>query len=401
MTKGPSFARRVELVRPFRVMELLDRALTLERDGHDIIHLEVGEPDFTTAEPILRAGREALDRHRTRYTSAAGLPELRAAIARHYVSRYGVDITSDQVIVTPGATGGLLLLAALLIDQGQELLLADPGYPCNRHFPYLVGGVPVAVPVAAAEKFQLTGARVDAAWSEATAAVLVASPGNPTGTVVPDQEWDEILGATRAHGGWLVVDEIYQGLTYPASLGETDAMPSGRTLAGQPDVFVVNSFSKYFGMTGWRLGWIVAPKRAVPELTKLAQNFIIAPPTLSQHAALAALEDEAMAIHEARRRAFLERRNFLVPALEQLGFHVPVIPEGAFYVYANIAALGLESPRLCDLLLERHGVAITPGTDFGEFGGLEHVRISYAASLERLEQAVKRIALALDRGLDR
>lgn len=381
-------------MRPFQVMEVLDRALALERQGRDVIHLEVGEPDFPTAEPILRAGKRALERRETRYTSAAGMAELREAIAGHYRDRLGVAVAPERIVVTPGATGALLLVAALLIDHGEELLLADPGYPCNRHFPYLVGGLPRAISVGPESRYQLTGELIDAAWSANTVASLVASPGNPTGTLVPEDEWDRILGATRANHGWLIVDEIYQGLTYPADLQGQEA-PKVKTLAAEPDVLVVNSFSKYFGMTGWRLGWVVAPEAAARELTKLAQNYVIAPATVSQHAALAAFEDEAMAIHESRRREFLARRNFLVPALRKLGFEVDVLPEGAFYVYANVAGLGMRGSELCELLLDEQGVAITPGTDFGSHRAEDHVRISYAASTEDLARAVERIGDAL------
>lgn len=382
-----SYSARSRAIEPFHVMALLARANELQAAGHDVIHLEIGEPDFSTAEPIVRAGQAALAAGHTRYTAARGLPALREALAGFYARRYGVDIDPARILITPGGSGALLLAAALLVDPGKHWLLADPGYPCNRHFLRLVEGAAQLVPVGVESRYQLNPELVARHWDRDSVGALLASPANPTGTVLSREELAGLSAALRARGGHLVVDEIYHGLTY--------GLEAPSVLEVDDEAFVLNSFSKYFGMTGWRLGWLVAPHKAVPELEKLAQNLYISAPTIAQHAALACFEEETLAILEARRAEFARRRDYLLPALRELGFGIAVEPEGAFYLYVDIAAFGGDSYALCQHLLETEHVAITPGLDFGRHQAGRHVRFAYTQSLPRLEQAVERIARGL------
>lgn len=382
-----TYSARSRAIEPFHVMALLARANELQAAGHDVIHLEVGEPDFTTAAPIVQAGQAALAAGHTRYTAARGLPALRHAIAGFYASRYGLSIDPQRVLVTPGGSGALLLASSLLVDVGQHWLLADPGYPCNRHFLRLVEGEAKLIPVGPQQRYQLDAQLVDEHWDAATAGVLVASPANPTGTLLGLGELAQLSTASRRHNGHLVVDEIYHGLTY--------GVEAETVLKVDDDAFVLNSFSKYFGMTGWRLGWLVAPPDAVPELEKLAQNLYISAPSMAQHAALACFEPATLAILEERRHAFALRRDFLLPALRELGFKIAVEPEGAFYLYADISAFGGDAYAFCQYFLETQHVAFTPGLDFGRHLATQHVRFAYTQSLPRLEQAVERIARGL------
>lgn len=383
----PGYSRRSHEIAPFHVMSLLARAQALEQAGHDVIHLEIGEPDFTTAEPVVRAGQAALAAGHTRYTAARGLPALRQAISGFYRSHYGLDVDPERILVTPGGSGALLLASSLLVDPGRHWLLADPGYPCNRHFLRLVEGGAQLVPVGPDTAYQLTPSLVEQHWNDDSVGALVASPANPTGTVLSADELAALSQALHARGGHLVVDEIYHGLTYgcdAASVLEVD-----------DDAFVLNSFSKYFGMTGWRLGWLVVPPAAVPELEKLAQNLYISAPSMAQHAALACFQPPTLEILEARRGEFARRRDFLLPALRELGFGIAVEPQGAFYLYADISAFGGDAYAFCQHMLETEFVAITPGLDFGRFQAGHHVRFAYTQDLPRLEQAVERIARGL------
>jgi len=385
-TTGP-LARRMAGIAPFHVMELLARAHALEAEGRSIIHMEVGEPDFPTAEPIMAAAQRALHEGRTRYTSAVGVPELRQAIAEYYRTHEGVTVPVERILVTPGASGALQLATAVLINPGDQVLLADPGYPCNRHFVRLVEGEAVGIPVGPAEAYQLNIDLVQQHWTERTVAVLLASPANPTGTLVDLSVLEEIVRWVETQGGRVVMDEIYHGLIYG-----TDS-PSALTLS--EDVFVVNSFSKYFGMTGWRLGWLVAPRDYVREAEKLAQNLFLAPSTPAQYAALAAFSPKAMAIFETRRQEFKARRDFLLPALRELGFTIPVTPAGAFYLYADCSRFTDNSYDFAMNLLEQAGVAITPGIDFGNYQPERHVRFAYTNALDNLAEGVKRLRQAL------
>jgi aspartate/methionine/tyrosine aminotransferase len=381
------YSARSRAIEPFHVMALLARANELQAAGHDVIHLEIGEPDFTTAEPIIKAGQAALAAGKTRYTAARGLPELREAISGFYSQRYGVEIDPGRILITPGGSGALLLAASLLVDPGKHWLLADPGYPCNRHFLRLVEGAAQLVPVGPEVRYQLTPGLVERHWDQDSVGAVVASPANPTGTLLHRDELAALSASLKARQGHLVVDEIYHGLTYG-----TDA---ASVLEVDNDAFVLNSFSKYFGMTGWRLGWLVAPEAAIGDLEKLAQNLYISAPSMAQSAALACFEPQTLEILEQRREEFARRRDFLLPALRELGFKIAVEPEGAFYLYADISAFGGDAFAFCRHFLETEHVAFTPGLDFGRFQAGHHVRFAYTQSLSRLQEAVERIGRGL------
>lgn len=388
--KRASLAARMLDIQPFYVMDILAQARAQEAAGRSIIHMEIGEPDAPTSEPIIQAGIAALRAGHTHYTPALGLPALRAAIAAYYASRYGVTIDPARVVVTSGSSGALLLAMGVLLNPGDQVLLADPGYPCNRHFVRFVEGEAINVPVTARTRFQLDAEHIAEHWSEHTRAALVASPANPTGMLLSQTELQALHCAVAQRGGTLIVDEIYHGLTYGCD--------AGTALAVSDDIFVINSFSKYFGMTGWRLGWMIAPEAYVPALDRLAQNLFLAAPTPAQHAALAAFAPETIAILEARRTEFMQRRDFLLPALRQLGFDLPLVPEGAFYLYAGCGAFTQDSRQFANAILEQAGVAITPGLDFGNFEPETHVRFAYTTALPKLEQGVERLARFLGAG---
>ena len=379
----PGSARRMAHIQPFHVMALLARARELEAGGRSIIHMEIGEPDFVTPQPVIEAGIRALQEGRTHYTPALGLTALRQRLSGFYRERYGVEIEAERFVITPGASAALQLVLAMLVDPGDRVLMADPGYPCNRNFVHLLNGVPVGLPVDAATNYQPDAASVDAAWTGSVAALLVASPSNPTGTLLNDADIRALFAVTQSHGGRLVVDEIYHGLTY----GEA----ASTALAVSDDIFVINSFSKYFGMTGWRLGWLVAPREAIAGIDKLAQNLYLAAPTLAQYAALSAFDPENITILEARRLEFRTRRDYLLPALRDLGFDIACTPEGAFYLYAGCSRFTDDSYGFSVRLLEEAGVAITPGIDFGEHRPERHVRFAYTTSLENLQEGVRRL----------
>ena len=374
-------AARMSRIAPFHVMDILARARALEAAGRSIIHMEIGEPDFPTPAAIVQAGIEALRQGHTYYTPALGLSELRAAIAASYPAH--VRPAAERVVVTPGASGALQLIFGVLINPGDEVLMTDPGYPCNRHFVRLFEGEARLVPVDAGTGYQLTAELVRRHWTPRTRAVLIASPSNPTGTLVAPTEMAKIADVVAELDGCLIVDEIYLGLTY--GLDPVSALAHG------PDVFVVNSFSKYYGMTGWRLGWLVAPAAYVPDLDKLAQNIFLAPNTPAQYAALAAFQPEVEAELQQRRGLFRARRDFLLPALRDVGFGIPVLPQGAFYLYADSSRFSPDSQAFCLQLLDIAGVAITPGLDFGDYLPQRHVRFSYANTLDQLKEGVGRI----------
>jgi aspartate/methionine/tyrosine aminotransferase len=382
-------AGRVADIQPFHVMEVQTAARALEAAGRNVVHMEIGEPDFPTPQPVIDAARAAIAAGDIYYTSALGLPALREAIARHYVDHYGVDVAPERIIVTAGSSAALLLVMALIVNRDERILLADPGYPCNRTFIRLLEGVPVGVPVGADTRYQLTADLVERNWTPMTRGVLIASPANPTGTTVERDEMKRIDATVRRLGGRLIVDEIYLGLTY----GE----PPRSALDFAGDAFVVSSFSKYFNMTGWRLGWLVAPPEHVRDFEKLAQNLYISPSTPSQRAALGCFEPETLEIVEQRREAFEARRDFLVPALRELGFGVPVTPTGGFFVYADCSRFDDDSERFCRDVLEGAAVAFTPGLDFGMHRAREHVRFAYTIDQRKLEEGVRRMQAFLER----
>lgn len=380
---------RLDEIQPFHVMELLRRARELEAQGRDIIHMEVGEPDFPTPQPIVEAATRFIAGGDVHYTPGLGLPALREAIARFYNDRFGADVSPERIIVTSGASGALMLALAATTDPGDEWLLPDPGYPSNRHLVRSFEGCARALPVDAASRYQPKPAQVDAAWSERVRGLMVATPSNPTGTLLSTAEIAALHGVTHARRGVLLVDEIYQGLTYGVESSTALAHPA---LNAADDLFIVNSFSKYFGMTGWRLGWLVAPSGIVRDIEKLAQHFFISPSTPAQHAALVAFRPETLEILEARRREFAARRDTLLPALRSLGFTVATEPQGAFYIYADVSKLAEDSEALARRLIEEAGVAATPGLDFGHHLPRQHLRIAYTTRSERLLEAAERIA---------
>ena len=382
-----NFARRLADIEPFRVVEVLTRAKQLAAAGRDIVHMEAGEPDFTTVAAVINAAKASLDRGETYYTPAAGIPELRQAISRYYRSDYGLDIAPERIMITPGSSGALLLLAGLLVNPGEGMLMTDPGYPCNRHFLRLVEGEGQLVPVGPEDRFQLSAEKAEQHWRPNTKGIMVASPANPTGEILTATQLRDLHSLCERKQGFLLVDEIYHGLNYgvdaPSILSITDK------------AFVINSFSKYFGMTGWRLGWLVAPEEAVPQLEKLAQNLFISMSTMGQYAALAAFEPETRVELNRRRDEFAARRDYLLPALQSLGFDIPHCPAGALYLYAGIERFKTNSQQFCLDLLENHGIAITPGEDFGRYKADQHVRFAYTTGLDRLEEGVARLRRVL------
>ena len=379
----PHIASRMEGIEPFHVVVLINRAKELEAQGRSISNMVVGEPDAPTPPLIAAAGIRAIAAGRISYTSSLGIAELRDKIAAWYHARYGVRVPRSRVIVTTGSSGALLLTMGALLSPGDQVLMADPGYPCNRHFVRTMEGEAVGIPVGAETAYQLSAALVEKYWTPKTAAVLIASPSNPTGTLIDHGELQRIHAVVKARGGVLIVDEIYHGLTY----GKRDRS----ALEFADDIFIINSFSKYFGMTGWRLGWMVAPEQYIAPIDKLAQNLFISPSDLAQQAALAAFDPDTVALLEKRRDAFREQRDFLLPELRSLGFDIPVTPEGAFYIYANCELLTSDSYAFCWDVLEKAGVAIAPGLDFGNHLSKQHVRFSYPKSIPVLAEGVERL----------
>jgi aspartate/methionine/tyrosine aminotransferase len=380
---------RAGAIPPFHVMDILARAREMEAAGSDIIHMEVGEPDFPTPQPIVEAGIAALRAGQTHYTPALGLPSLREAIASYYRECQGIDLKPSRVVVTPGASGALLLALGACLDAGNALLTADPGYPCNGNFSRFLNAEVVSVPVDADSGFQLTRDAVERHWTPVVRAILAASPSNPTGTLLPAGELLAIAEFCRAHDAQLLVDEIYHRLVYEK--------PAPTALALADDAWVINSFSKYFLMTGWRLGWLIAPEWAVPALDRLAQNLFLAAPTMAQHAALMAFAPETEQILEARKMELRERRDFLLQALRGLNFEIACEPQGAFYIYADVNRFTKDSFDWSRELLAREGVAVTPGIDFGTARAERFVRFAYTTPLARLELAVKRIGRFIKR----
>jgi aspartate/methionine/tyrosine aminotransferase len=370
-------------------MEFVKRAAQLESQGRSIIHLSIGEPDFTAPACVVAALETAARAGITQYTPALGLIELRQAISQHYSQRWNVRIPASRIIVTAGASAALNLACAALVDVGDEVLMADPGYPCNRNFVSAHDGVARPIAVDAHTRFQLTAELVDAHWGSRTRGVLAASPANPTGTSIPFEELGSIMEVVRRRNGFALVDEIYLGLSY------NDCPRT--VLEHGDDMVVTNSFSKFFSMTGWRLGWLVVPEVWVAAFERLAQNLYICPSALAQHAALACFSPAAMAQYDGRREAFRARRDWLVPALRDLGFAVPAMPDGAFYVWVNCAPFGQDAQTLADLLLDQAGVAIVPGADFSVNNPHDWLRVSYATSMDNLKEAVARMHRYLGR----
>jgi len=381
-------AARLDHIEPFYVMECAKAAAELARSpacvGSPMIFLNIGEPDFTAPPLVQQAAERALRAGCTQYTDATGLPALRERISSWYASRFGLDVPARRIVVTAGASAALQLACLALIDRDDEVLLPDPSYPCNRHFVAAAEGLPRLITASPEARFQLSAEHVREAWNERTRGVLLASPSNPTGTSIDPAEMARIVDCVRERDGFAIVDEIYLGLSYDDRFGHS-------ALAHGDDVISINSFSKYFSMTGWRLGWMVLPESLVAAVERLAQNLYICPSTVAQHAALACFEPESLAEYERRRSEFRARRDFLVPALGELGLSVPVMPDGAFYAWADCSRHASDSWDFCFDLMRRAHVALTPGRDFGRHGIERFVRLSYASSMPQLETAVHRL----------
>lgn len=382
-------AARLAEIEPFRVMEVQNRAQALEAQGRQIIHMEIGQPDFAAPPQVIEAATRAMRERSLGYTAALGLPELREGISNFYRGRHGVDVPAERIVVTAGASGAFLLALGALVNPSDEVLMPDPCYPCNRHFVRLFEGRARRVAVDERQYYQLSESDVRREWNGGVRGVMLASPSNPTGTTIPTDELRGILDIAASRRGYAVVDEIYHGLTYDD--------PPATALAFSDQIFVVNSFSKYFNMTGWRLGWLVVPQEYVREIEKLAQNAYICASAPAQYAALAAFRPETLAVLEERRAEFQRRRDFMVPALRKLGFRIPIVPQGAFYIYAGCEKFGPDSSAFALRVLEDAGVAITPGLDFGKNQPERHVRIAYTRSMEELEEGVRRIAKLVGR----
>ncbi len=376
-------SQRAAQLKPFHVMAILARAKQLEAQGRSIIHLEVGEPDFATAPAVIEAGLVALNTHKIHYTPATGLPELRQAVADYYQRKFKLSIDAKRIIITPGASGALQLALLALLDAGESVVLTDPGYPCNRNIVQILAGEVIPVPVTAESNYQLTAEHIEQYWQALTRVAMVASPSNPTGTLIDSKQLQQLIAAVGRKKGRLIIDEIYQGLVYDTE--------DSTALSLSDDCFIINSFSKYFGMTGWRLGWMVVPDVYVDVIDRISQNIFLAASTIAQYAAMAALKIETETVLQQRSDEFKRRRDYLLPALTSLGFEFAVKPQGAFYLYARCVAMTDNSFAWTQQLLERQGVAIAPGLDFGAFNAHQYCRFAYTQPVDVLEQAVARI----------
>jgi len=379
--------RTIDQIEPFRVMQLLERAKELEAEGREIIHMEIGEPDFLTPPAVIEAAKHHLDHHNQFYTPSTGAPALQQALSNWYRDEYDIDVVPERILITPGTSGAFSLIYAALLEAGESVLLPDPGYPCQRNFIRLAGADPINIPVGPESRYHLSSELVEANWQQGTRAAVVINPSNPTGTLIEPEELKRISSVCRKRGGYLISDEIYHGLTYgtkaPCALKFDD------------NAIVVNGFSKRWAMTGWRIGWIIVPEELIDPCRRVMQNIFIAASTLSQYAAIAALKEKASI--EAMREAYDERRQFLLKELPRLGFDIVVEPQGAFYIYANVEKLTNDSKTFCWRLLEEKGVAVTPGEDFGSFKSAAHLRFSYATSMENLQEGIHRLSQKSER----
>lgn len=380
-------SQRAEQTEVFHALAFGQRASELQSQGHHVVKLSIGEPSFGAPAAAREAMCEVMDGRPMPYTSALGLPALRDAVAKFYHHMHGVDVDPARIVITSGASSALLVVAAATIDPGDEVIMADPSYPSNRQLVGAFGGKVVAVPTSAETRFQLSVASVASAWSEATCAVMIASPSNPAGTSVPFGELESICEFARARGAWRIIDEIYLNLADP----QADGSPARTVLEVDPDAIVINSFSKYFGMTGWRLGWAVLPESLLPALERLAMNFFLSASAPVQQAALACFSPESLIEYERRRVELVGRRELVLEGLERIGLPVPVPPDGAFYVYIDVSGTGLDSWTFCERALEEAHVALTPGRDFGSATANTHVRLSYAADRTELVEGIRRL----------
>jgi aspartate/methionine/tyrosine aminotransferase len=380
------FANRTNNVAAFQVMELVQRAQALQAQGKPVIHLSIGEPDFTAPDAVLKALHSATSKGMTQYTAALGIAPLRKAISQYYGDRFKVDVAPSRIIVTAGASAALSLASCALVNPGDRVLMTDPSYPCNRHFVAAFDGLPDAIKVGADTRFQMTSDLVAKHWhkdGKNASGVLLATPANPTGTSIPYAELTKIVDQVQSLNGFSIVDEIYLGLSY-------DAKPRS-ILEHTSEVVVTNSFSKFFHMTGWRLGWLVVPENAVDTFERLTQNLYICASTLAQHAALACFEKESMAIFDDRAAQFKARRDYLAPELQRLGFEIPAMPDGAFYFYLDCKNLTDNTSALADRLLNEAYVSLVPGADFGANEPNRYMRLSYATEMSQLKEAISRM----------
>jgi len=375
--------RRIDLIEPFRVMQLLERAKELEKKGKKIIHMEIGEPDFLTPDAVITAAKLHLDQHNQFYTPSTGAPELQQALSNWYNTEYNVKVSPDRILITPGTSGAFNLIYAVLLEAGESILLPDPGYPCQRNFIRLAGGTPINIPVGPESRYHLSAELIEKNWQKRTRAAVVINPGNPTGTLIQPEALKKMASACSNHGGYLISDEIYHGLTYGTK--------ASCALAFDEKAIVVNGFSKRWAMTGWRVGWIIVPEQLIDACRRVMQNIFIAAPTLSQYAAIAALKEKQSI--ENMRLAYDERRQFLLNELPKLGFDIVVEPQGAFYIYANVEKITNDAKAFCWRLLEEKGIAMTPGEDFGVFNAASHVRLSYATNMAALKEGICRLAI--------
>lgn len=386
-TKQPTMSRRAREAQPFRAMVFGERADEMIARSISVIKLSLGEPDFGAPPAVRDAMREQYDGRALPYTAALGLPELRRAIADFYHERHHVDIDPRRIVITAGGSAALLLDTALTVDPGDEVIVADPSYPCNRELIRSFEGVVVDVPTSAATRFHLNAELVDRAWSERTKAVMVTSPSNPTGTTIDFDVLKGVCDLARFRGAWRIIDETYLDLADR----EPDGSEVRSALLADPDAIICNSFSKFFGMTGWRLGWAVVPEYTIEAVDDLATNYYLCAHTPTQHAALACFTPESLAVCEERRQELLARRRIVVSGLERIGLPLEVVPNGAFYAYFSVAGTGLDAWTFCERALEEAHVALTPGRDFGPATADTHVRLSYAASREALTEGLSRL----------
>jgi aspartate/methionine/tyrosine aminotransferase len=379
--------RRIDQIEPFRVMQLLERAKALEAAGRHIIHMEIGEPDFPTPAPVIEAARSHLEIGDNFYTPSTGEPKLQAALSDWYRQEYGVAVAPERILITPGTSGAFSLIYAALLEPGESILLSDPGYPCQRNFIRLAGGEPINIPVGPESRYHLSAELIRRHWQQGTRAAVLINPSNPTGTLIEADAMADVASTCRESGGYLISDEIYHGLTY--------GVRARCALEFDAQAIVVNGFSKRWAMTGWRIGWLIVPDELIDACRRVMQNIFIAAPTLSQHAAIAALGCSKEV--EAMRLAYDERRRYLLEALPGLGFDIVIEPQGAFYIYANVKNITANARDFCWDLLEQAGVAVTPGEDFGSYLSDEHVRFSYATGMDDIREGVRRLKAYLDK----
>ena len=377
-------SQRLQDVNAFHVMSLMAEAKQLDAQGHHVIHMEMGEPDFSTPQTIIDAGIRALQSGITHYTPTLGLPALRDAIADFYFKEYQTNVDAEQIVITPGSATALQLVLNLMVDKGSVVAIADPAYPSTHNLVRLLGGRVLQIPVHEDSMWQLTADLLEENWDASIKAVLLASPSNPTGTIIDHSELLKIAELCESKGVFLLMDEIYHGLVYTQT---------PKTAVGLNDnTFVINSFSKFYGMTGWRVGWIVAPKPYLDDVNKLAQHSFLAAPTPGQHAALAAFDENTHKILVERKNEFKARRDYLYDALENIGFMIKVKPQGAFYIYADSSAFSEDSFEFASKVLQEQHVAFTPGVDFGVSGAHQHVRFAYTTNIENLKIGIQRLS---------